>query len=119
MTQRRRRETGRRYEGLAADYFRQHGFEILEQNWQASHKEIDLIVRKGDLIAFVEVKSSSAPGFGHPAEWVDKRKMSNLSEAARRYLVENEIKGCDVRFDVVTFTSGMLEHYPNAFEADE
>ncbi len=118
MTPRKRRDIGRRYEELAADFFRQHGFEILEQNWQASHKEIDLIVRKGHLIAFVEVKSSTTPNFGHPAEWVDKRKIANLSEAAQRYLVENEIADCDVRFDVVTFTGGRLEHYPNAFEVN-
>jgi len=48
---------------------------------------------------------------------VDKRKVANLTEAAQRYLADNDIRGCDVRFDVVTFTDGRLEHYPNAFEA--
>ena len=117
MSTRKHRDIGRRYEQLAADFFRQHGFDVLEHNWQAGHKEIDLIVRRQNLIAFVEVKSASTPDFGHPAEWVDKRKVANLAEAAQKYLTDNEIRECDVRFDVVTFTDGRLEHYPNAFEA--
>jgi len=110
-----KRERGRRYEQLAAEYFQHLGFDILEQNWQASHKEIDLIVGKYDLIVFVEVKAAVSDDYGHPAEKVDRKKIKFLVEAAQRYLVEKKITGCDLRFDVVTFYKGRLEHFPDAF----
>jgi len=109
---------GRKYEKLAAAYFVQGGFEILELNWQAKKKEIDLIVKKDNLIIFVEVKSASSEKFGHPAEKVNDKKIANLTEAALDYLVTKKIEGCDLRFDVITFIKGKLEHFPDAFEAN-
>ena len=110
---------GKTYERLAAEYFAARGFDIIERNWRAGHKEIDLIVSKGKLIVFVEVKSGSSKEFGHPAERVDDKKMAHLTEAAQAYLVEHRITGCDLRFDVVTFVKGRLEHFPDAFPAAE
>jgi putative endonuclease len=109
---------GRQYEQQAAQFYESKGFEIVEHNWQAGHKEIDLIVRKDDLLVFVEVKYSSSQRFGHPAERVDKRKIGHLTDAANRYIVEHDIADCDLRFDVVTFTAGRLEHFPDAFQAE-
>jgi len=110
---------GRSYEKLAAEFFVSKEFTILERNWQDGHREIDLIVRHDNLIVFVEVKSSSTGKFGHPAERVDKRKIANLTKAAYQYLNEKAIDDCDLRFDVVTFFDGQLEHFPNAFESAE
>ncbi len=112
-------EIGRDYEIRAALFFEQNGFEVLHRNWRFGHKEIDIVVRKNKLIVFVEVKSSTTKKFGHPVERVDNRKVANLTQAASAYLVENEISGCDLRFDVVTFVAGSLEHYPDAFEASQ
>ena len=113
----RRIQTGRSFEKQAALFFEQNGYTILERNWQAGHKEIDIIVRKDDLIVFVEVKSASSGKFGHPAERVDRKKVANLTTAAHRYISEHNIENCDLRFDVVTFVDGKLEYFPNAFEA--
>ncbi|MFH2047987.1 MAG: YraN family protein [bacterium] len=111
----KRVKIGREYEQLAAKFYKDNGFIILESNWQASHREIDLIVQKDKLIVFVEVKSTSSKKYGHPAERVDKRKQENLIKAAQKYLQEKEITDYDLRFDVVTFVNGIIEHYPNAF----
>lgn len=110
---------GRAFEQLAAQYFSEQGYDVLEQNWRAGSKEIDLIVRKNRVIVFVEVKSSSSEKFGHPAYRVDERKIANLTFAAQKYIDGHNVNGCDLRFDVVTFTNGKLEHYPSAFEASE
>ncbi len=112
-------ETGRSYEKLAAKFFEQNDFMIIERNYQAGHKEIDLIAKKENLVVFVEVKSASNLKFGHPVEKVDKKKIHNLSQAALGYLQKNNFKNCDFRFDVVTFTDGKLEYFPNAFEFTE
>jgi putative endonuclease len=114
-----RRQTGAIFEKLAAQFFESQGYEVLEKNWQAGHREIDLIARKGAMIVFVEVKSSIDKSFGHPAERVDKTKIKRLSSAAQQYLLTKNIQGVDLRFDVVTFTGGNLEHYPSAFEFEE
>jgi putative endonuclease len=108
---------GKSYEQLAAAFFEQNGFEILQRNWRTGHREIDLIVRKNKLIAFVEVKSASSQKYGHPADRVDDKKVANLTKAAQQYLIDNKIEGCDLRFDVVTFVNGRLEHFPDAFPA--
>ena len=110
---------GRSYEALAAHFFLDSGYLILNRNYRAGQKEIDLIVQKGNSLVFVEVKSASSTRFGHPAERVDKKKINNLIKAAQQYLIENKIEGCDLRFDVVTFVGGELEHYPAAFEIEE
>jgi putative endonuclease len=115
-TGRSRRAVGAAYEQKAAEFFKRLGFEILDQSWQAGHREIDLITRKGNLIIFVEVKSASTQAFGHPVERVDKTKIRRLCSAAQQYLLAKNIEGVDLRFDVVTFVQGKLEHYPSAFE---
>ncbi len=109
----------RDYEKLAADFYRQQGFQIVERNWRTGRLEIDIIVRKEDLLVFVEVKSASSRKFGHPAERVDEKKTVNLTRAARQYLIDNNVENCDLRFDVVTFVNGQLEHFPSAFNAEE
>ena len=111
--------TGKKFEKLAAKYFEQQDYKILEQNWRSGHKEIDLIIQKDNLLVFVEVKSAYTNKYGHPSERVDKKKISNITNCAQDYLIVNKIENYDLRFDVVTFTNGQLEHYPNAFEATE
>lgn len=114
-----RRAIGRTFEKMAAAFYEENGYTILDRNWQAGRKEIDLIVAKENLVVFVEVKSSSTKKYGHPAERVDKKKIANLTDAARQYIIEKGIKSVDLRFDLVTFIDGQLEHFPGAFEANE
>lgn len=109
-------DQGKEYENLAARFYEENGFDILERNWRTGHKEIDLIVRKDDLVVFVEVKSTYSRKFGHPVERVDQKKIRNLSTAAQQYLIDKTVTGCDLRFDVVTFVNGQLEHFPGAFD---
>lgn len=113
------RSVGRDYESLAASFYQCQGFTILERSWQAGHKEIDLIARTEALLVFVEVKAARSGAFGHPAEWVSAAKRRNLITAAQQYLADYSIRGCDIRFDVVCFVNGALEHFPGAFSADE
>ncbi|UCD63230.1 MAG: YraN family protein [Candidatus Zixiibacteriota bacterium] len=110
-------DIGRRYEAQAALFFEQNGYVVRARNWRAGHKEIDLVVQKGKAVVFVEVKASRTDTFGHPSEKVTHKKIQNLTQAARQYLIDEGIDEAELRFDVVTFTEGKLEHYPGAFEA--
>jgi len=109
------RKTGRRYENLAESFLVSAGYEIIERNWQSRHKEIDLIAAKDRTIVFVEVKAVRSDSFGHPVERIDDRKRKNLIAAAEHFLAERNIAGQDIRFDVITFRKGKLEHYRDAF----
>ncbi len=113
-----KRDKGRQFEKLAEQYLIENGFTILQRNWMAGHKEIDLIAQIGNTIVFVEVKGGMSHKFGHPAEWVDKRKQDNLISAAEQYIISKNLKEIDFRFDLITIFDGKLEHYPDAFQKE-
>ena len=65
-------------ETLAARYYERLGFEVLARNWRCATGELDLVVGRGDLVVFVEVKSRSSLAFGHPAEAVTRDKQRRI-----------------------------------------
>jgi len=117
-----RRRDGSRYEDIAERYYKSLGYETLERNYQAGHREIDLIVRNDTELIFVEVKGGGSAFMGHPSYRVDERKRRFLIEAAQEYLGGHDVDGLDLSFDVLTVTrddSGeQIERYKNAFPAE-
>jgi putative endonuclease len=78
--------------------------------------ELDLVVRRGRVVAFCEVKSKSGPEFGDPLEMVTPEKARRVRRAADAWLVLHpRLAELDVRFDVVVDRGGRLEHVPGAF----
>jgi len=65
---------GRDGEALAKEYLEARGFETLRQNYRSGPREIDLIMRHGETIVFIEVKSRTKTQFGTPAEFVTPAK---------------------------------------------
>jgi len=116
-----RRRDGYHYEDIAERYYKKLGYETLERNYQAGHREIDLIVRNATTLIFVEVKGGRSEFMGHPSYRVDERKRRFLIEAAQEYLGGHDVDGLDLSFDVLTVTrdsSGeRIERYENAFSA--
>ena len=107
----RRQALGREGEQLAARYLEAQGYRIVARNVRAARVEIDLIVRRGQDLIIVEVKSrreTGANGFGHhgaAAEAVDRRKQARLRNGTRAWLIENpqeRRRTRRIRFDVVT-----------------
>ncbi len=107
---------GRQFEKLAAKFLTENGYEIIEKNWRAGRREIDLIAVKDKTVVFVEVKGASSQKFGHPSERVDQKKQDNLIKAAEQYIIAKDLNGYDYRFDLITFLNGRIEHYRNAFQ---
>ena len=100
----------------ARRHYRLRGYRILGSNVWAGGNELDLIVRRGGALAFVEVKGKSGTGFGDPLEMVTPEKMRRLRRAASAWRAANPSHGeCDVRFDVVVERAGKLERVENAF----
>ncbi|MDP2741753.1 MAG: YraN family protein [bacterium] len=71
-------EVGKIGEGLAKEFLEKQGYEIIEQNYRTKYAEIDLIVKKGKDLVFVEVRTKIGENFGTPEETINKKKMKKL-----------------------------------------
>ncbi len=110
------RETGQRGEDAALKYLKRKGYRLLERNYRAGRKELDLIMRdrQGGLV-FVEVKTRASTAFGTPGEAVDYRKQQNIITAAQFYLQQTGQDEIRARFDVVEVSPQGIRHIENAF----
>lgn len=111
---------GQKGEDLAAQYFEQQGYVVLDRNWHCGHKELDLVVTKASTVVFVEVKTRSTTGYGSPCDAVTQAKIRRIVSSADAYLRYNCID-MDVRFDIVSIVieNGQfkVEHIEQAFYA--
>lgn len=111
------RRKGLRAERRAAWFYRLRGYRVLGLNVWAGGNELDLVVRRGRRLVFVEVKSKGGEGFGDPLEMVGPEKRRRLERAARAYLgAHPELARLDCAFDVIAVRGGSLERVPEAFE---
>lgn len=116
-----KKNLGRKGEDISIDFLQREGYQILRRNYRYGHKEIDVVARDGDTVVFVEVKTARSKKFGEPFEKVDAAKQRKLIEVAKAFIQENEIKGCDFRFDVISVDlkgDKKIEHIKNAFTAE-
>ena len=93
-------------ERVACALLRRDGWSILERGYRLGRREIDVIARRGSLLAFVEVKTRSTDRFGPPAEAVTWRKRREIETVALDYLARHVRDDVDVRFDVVSVLAG-------------
>ena len=101
MTATRRLALGKWGEALTAETLAQQGYILLARNVHTPYGELDLVMRQGESIVFVEVKTRSTPAYGLPEESITRRKQEHLLHAAQHYLqVHPELAG-DRRVDVV------------------
>lgn len=94
------RQRGEVIEGIAADWLQAQGLVFVARNQHAKGGEIDLIMRDGDILVFIEVRHRANTRHGHPLETVNITKQRRLIQAARFYLLRNRLS-CACRFDVV------------------
>ena len=111
----RRRALGARGEALAAAWYETEGYEVLARNWRCREGEIDLVLRRGRMVVFCEVKTRSTEAFGMPAEAVTTAKQAKLRTLAGRWLAEAGQNPSDLRFDVASVLAGRLEVIEAAF----
>ncbi|MEL7609828.1 MAG: YraN family protein [Bacillota bacterium] len=113
------RDSGARGEMIALGALKKTGYVLVEKNYRAQRCEIDLIMRDGPTLVFVEVKARSGQGYGLGREAVDARKQAHIVKAAQLYLVKNDSADTPVRFDVVEvdLNTGDTVHIIDAFSA--
>jgi len=110
-----RQELGRAGEARAASWYEERGFVTLAKNWRCREGELDLVVRRGELVVFCEVKTRSSTRFGTPAEAVTVAKQRRIRRLALRYLAEHPQAAGTLRFDVAAVTPRGIEVIEAAF----
>lgn len=105
-------------ERKAARFLKKNGYKILRRNFKCKDGEIDIIAQKGEIIAFVEVKTRTCDYFGEPNEAVDLTRQRRYCNAADTFIYFNGIRPDDyvLRFDIIEVKNGILNHIENAFE---
>lgn len=115
---------GRWGEEVAARFLEERGWEVLGRNFRDGHAEVDLVVRKENVVAFVEVKCRRGLGFGHPFEAITRRKRSEVARVARGWIRKEGLPpGSVVRFDAVAvlfrpFAPPEIQHLADAWRLD-
>ncbi len=88
-------------ERIAARWLERSGWRVLARRFRAGRRDIDLVVEREGLVAFVEVKARTGEAFGDPVEAVHRRKQRSLSKSAQTWIVRHGRLGEQYRFDVV------------------
>jgi putative endonuclease len=121
-----RQALGRAAEQAAADYLEEAGWRLLGRNVRIGRGELDLIARRGRVLAFVEVKSRRTATCGSPEDAVDARKRRQIARLAGLWLAGRPwaLTGVDdVRFDVIAVDAAgathRVRHLPAAFSTDD
>ncbi|MEM9669848.1 MAG: YraN family protein [Pseudomonadota bacterium] len=111
MADRRKAERrGRRGEWLAAASLRLKGYRILDHRARTPSGEIDLIARRGQLVAFVEVKARK--DLITALEAVTPTAQRRISRAAEIWMARRpDLTSCDWRFDIIAIVPGRWPHH--------
>lgn len=105
---------GRRGERLAGWWLRLKGWQILDRRVRTAAGEVDLVAKRGSLIAFVEVKTRA-----NAAELdfaIDERRLARVAAAAEYLMPRYATDGEDIRVDVILLAPGARpRHIENAW----
>jgi putative endonuclease len=120
-----RQQLGRAAEEAAAKYLVADGWTLLGRNVRIGRGELDLIARRGAVLAFVEVKARRTAEYGAPEDAVDRRKRRQVARLAELWLGVRPwaLRGVsDVRFDLIAVDAAsrtpVVRHLPGAFTLD-
>lgn len=111
-------DLGKLGEEMAVEYLQKEGYTILETNWTYEKAEIDIIAKKENTLAVVEVKTRSSLEFGLPQDFVKPKKIQLLVKAVNAFVIEKDLD-IEVRFDIIAINkegkSFVIEHLIDAF----
>jgi putative endonuclease len=120
-----RQHYGRAAEEAAARYLVQAGWRLMGRNVRVGRGELDIVARRGPILAFVEVKARRTLTCGAPEDAVGAAKRRQVARLAELWLAARPwaLKGIDeVRFDIVAVDSrnfpSTIRHLPAAFTLD-
>lgn len=109
---------GRSAEGLCVWFLRLRGYRILARDWRSPVGEIDIVARRGTIIAFVEVKARR--GFDEAAWALGPQQQGRIARAAQAFFAARpDLARLDGRFDVMLVRPWRLpRHLTDAWRPD-
>jgi putative endonuclease len=91
---------GAKAEALAAQFLHAKGLALIERNYRCRMGEVDLVMRDGATLVFVEVRRRASGAYGGAAASITAAKRDRIVAAARHYLAgRTSVPAC--RFDAV------------------
>lgn len=106
-------------ESRACRQLERAGLSVVARNWRCRHGELDLVMRDGEALVFVEVRQRRQAGYGSAAASVDTGKQRRIIRAARAFVAAHPAEGQrPLRFDVVAIDGAALSWIRNAFDAE-
>jgi putative endonuclease len=121
VTQTARQGLGAAGEQLARRHLEQQGYEFIAANWRRPYGELDLIMRDGDVLVFVEVKTRRSERFGSAEESVSPSQVARLLRSAESFLTEQPtLADLFWRVDLVAVTlapSGVISRLTHIVDA--
>ena len=106
-------------ERIAARWLRRAGWNVVAHRFRSGHRDVDLVMRSGNTIAFVEVKARRGEAFGGPVAAVHARKRRELVRSAQVWIDRHGTEELVYRFDVLAVLlseAGVrVRHIPEAF----
>jgi putative endonuclease len=124
-------DRGRRGEDLAARFLEGLGWTVVDRNWRTGHLELDLVVRSGSTIAFVEVKTRAYSTQGvsafDPLDSLTSGKRRDVERASAAWvrMRPEVLRGArTLRFDAVAVElvpgkPPTVRHVPDAWRPGE
>jgi putative endonuclease len=132
--------SGRRAEGIACWLLRLKGYRILAVNWRCAAGEVDILARRGRVLAAIEVKRRTAglvagESAGDAALFaISPHQQARVARAAEAFASRRaDCQGLELRLDAITVTEpasgpwallaralhwGRPRHFPAAWHAD-
>lgn len=111
-------ELGKKGEQRAVDFLLKNGYIIVERNYRFDKAEVDIIAKKNDVLAIIEVKTRSSTDYGNPQDFVKSKQIQRLIKAVNEYVVDNNLD-VEVRFDIIAIIENgstyEITHLENAF----
>lgn len=114
-------ELGKLGESIARDFLIARGMIIREQNWRMNHLEIDIVAEEPArcMLHIVEVKTRTSDEHYNPLDAINRRKRTNLINAANGYVKYYQLK-LGIQYDVIVITGHpdnfKINYIPKAFQ---
>jgi putative endonuclease len=111
---------GLRGERIAIAFLTSCGWSVEAHRFKLGRHDLDLVIRKGSTVAFVEVKARRSNGCGTAVESVSRRKQRDIARVAAVWLLRNGRPDDEYRFDVVAIQDSpggepVIEHVADAW----
>ncbi len=118
LRRQRAQRRGKLAEWLCCWHLRLRGWRILARSWRCPAGEIDILARRGRVLAIIEVKSRAELAVAAAA--LAPRQRRRIARAAQAFLLARpDLAGLDLRFDLMLVAAGRVpRHWPDAWRPD-